>query len=310
MMKWLTNLFCSKKPESQEVLANQKSQEQLGWTPQWFGSSKNDEALVENVKKYQSIYKTEETGIVDTGTFRRRIAEKEAVLEVANNIGGKTIICNGQRVPIKWDKVVLFRQPHGFTLPNSHYRTFPSKRDVSMFVVHWDVCLSSKTCFNILKKRGLSVHFMIDNDGTIYQLVDTQHATWHAGNRAVNNKSVGVEISNAYYPKFQKVYEQRGFGPRPIWTNDVTHAKEFGDKFLGFYDVQLEALKALTKALHDTHNIPLETPQEGGKLIKTVHQDSKMARFKGVVNHFHLTTRKIDCAGLELDRIVDEVKNG
>ena len=65
-----------------------------------------------------------------------------------------------------------------------------------MFAYH------STQCQKVLDKRGISVHFLIDNDGTIYQTLDLQHAAFHAGK--VNRKSVGVEISNAYYPKVSK----------------------------------------------------------------------------------------------------------
>ena len=94
-----------------------------------------------------------------------------------------------------------------------------------MFVTHWDVCLSSKSCFNILKKRGISVHFCIDNDGAIYQLMDCNDIGFHAGNWEVNTKSVGVEISNAYYPHYQDIYRRKGFGPRPFWRDAEVHGK-------------------------------------------------------------------------------------
>ena len=37
--------------------------------------------------------------------------------------------------------------------------------------------------------------------------------------RTWNDRSVGVEISNAYYTKYQSWYEKRDFGPRPIITD-------------------------------------------------------------------------------------------
>ena len=36
--------------------------------------------------------------------------------------------------------------------------------------------------------------------------MDMNHIAWHASHRTVNRKSVGVEISNAYYPKYQNWY--------------------------------------------------------------------------------------------------------
>ena len=41
---------------------------------------------------------------------------------------------------------------------------------VDQFVIHFDVCGSSQTCFKVLHDdRGLSVQFLLDLDGTIYQ---------------------------------------------------------------------------------------------------------------------------------------------
>src|SRR5262245_32719066 len=55
------------------------------------------------------------------------------------------------------------------------------KSVVRQFVVHHDGCSSSDMCFSVLQnERGLSVHFMIDNDGTIYQTIDLGLMAYHA----------------------------------------------------------------------------------------------------------------------------------
>ena len=90
----------------------------------------------------------------------------------------------------------------GVSLKSTHMKKKVGiPREPKLFVNHWDVCLNSKSCFKVLQNRGLSVHFLIDNDGTIYQTMDMQHIAFHAGNH--NDVSIGVEISNAYYPKYQ-----------------------------------------------------------------------------------------------------------
>lgn len=66
---------------------------------------------------------------------------------------------------------------------------------VSQFVIHYDVCGTSRQCFRVLHDmRGLSVHFMLDLDGTIYQTLDVKERAWHAG--SANDRSVGIEIAN------------------------------------------------------------------------------------------------------------------
>ena len=72
---------------------------------------------------------------------------------------------------------------------------------VTQFVVHYDVCTTSKRCFEVLHDvRGLSVHFLLDIDGTLYQTLDLMHRARHAG--IANDASIGIEIAHigAYLP--------------------------------------------------------------------------------------------------------------
>ena len=100
--------------------------------------------------------------------------------------------------------------------------------------------------------------------------------------------------------------EAKGFGPRPFWRNAEVHGKKL-KPFLGFYPVQIEAFKALAKTLHRAYDIPLVTPMDGENLLRGVDPDVQKGLFKGVINHYHITTRKIDCAGLELDKVLKEI---
>ena len=204
----------------------------------------------------------------NTSQFRRSETSKEAEKILLESVEEKCfIICNGEQVPIAWNSVITFDHADGFLMPKNCYRTAKNERTPTMLVTHWDVCLSSKSCFNVLKNRGVSVHFCIDNDGTIYQLMDCNDIGYHASNWKVNTKSVGVEISNAYYPQYQTVYIKKGFGPRPFWRDAEVHGKKL-KPFLGFYPVQIEAFKALAKALNKAYNIPLVRPNGWRKSFK------------------------------------------
>ena len=69
------------------------------------------------------------------------------------------------------------------------------QRVVDQFVIHFDVCGTSRQCFKVLQDgRDLSVHFMLDLDGTIYQTLDLKERAWHA--TTSNSRSVGIEIAN------------------------------------------------------------------------------------------------------------------
>tara|TARA_Y100000592_G_scaffold98202_1_gene170716 strand:- start:3242 stop:3697 length:456 start_codon:yes stop_codon:yes gene_type:complete len=151
------------------------------------------------------------------------------------------------------------------------------------------------------------VHFLIDNDGTIYQTLDMQHGAWHAGSERVNRASVGVEISNAYYPKYQDWYKRNGFGERPIVSGARVHGEEL-DEFTGFYPKQIEALKALWKAIHTSAGVELECPtNQFGTTSKGYEQEVKYGKFSGFVSHYHVSKNKIDCAGLDIKNLLDEI---
>ena len=285
---------------------NEASAAKLGWDASWFGLTEYDSRLVKKIREFQREIGLKADGMLGPVTFRRLVAHREAEEEYENNVtfepGDKAILYKGKKYPIKWDKVILPSDPNGLE-HTSGFKEQKRKRNVSMFVTHWDVCLNSRTCYKILQKRGISIHFAIDNDGTIYQFLDMNHIGWHASSRTINRKAVGVEIANAYYPKYQSWYKKNGFGERPMITDASVHGKPM-KPFMDFYPVQKEALKALMEAVHLALGIPLETPEE-----KTVSKEVRSGNFKVFVHHFHCIKSKIDCAGLDLKPILEEIKD-
>ena len=295
---------------------NKSSSDSLGWYPSWFGCKYFDEDLVKAVKVWQRENDLTADGLVGPMTYRRIWTERESRIGefkpyVYDSKDSAFIVHNGKFIPISWGKVILWSDSGGLkSLPGTYYNHGGSEdRKPTMFVNHWDACLSSESCAKILARRGISVHFCIDNDGTIYQLLDTQHAAWHAGNSKVNRCSIGVEISNAYYTKYQDWYVSHGFGERPVWEDVNLHGKS-QKPFLGFYDVQVEAAKSLWRAIHDGMGIPLECPLDpNGDMLTTSSTDVSSSIFNGFVHHFHVTKRKIDCAGFDLKPNLDDVVN-
>jgi hypothetical protein len=294
-----------------KIFYNESSAKSLGWEPSWLGAKAFDDSLIRKIRAFQRDNGLKPDGLLGPGTFRRLVAHREVQEEVHQEAhveiqpGEKAILYKGKKFPIKWDKVVLPSDPGGMQHDNG-YQHMKRKRNISMFVAHWDVCLNSKSCFRVLNKtsRSASIHFAIDNDGTIYQFLDMNHIAWHASKRSVNKKSVGVEISNAYYPKYQNWYKKNGFGERPMITDAKVHGKKM-EPFMDFYPVQKEALKALMEAVHNALDIPLEAP-EGDTVVKEVAS----GKYKGFVHHFNVVKNKIDCAGLDLNKIVEDIKNG
>lgn len=93
-------------------------------------------------------------------------------------------------------------QPTEFDKPP--VRWFPSQKyssrngvKVNLVVCHYTVSRTAQSALDTLSKplaqggREASAHYLIDKDGTIYQLVSELNKAWHAPN--VNRRSVGIE---------------------------------------------------------------------------------------------------------------------
>ena len=281
---------------------NKKSAAKHGWEPGWFGAEEFNEQLVEKILEFQTEHDLEPDGLCGPMTYARALTGLEATADTNH------IICDGKEVRLDWDKTIGLHHTDRKCLPGTCYDFKAEDRQPTMIVTHWDAALSAESCYRILKKRGISSHFVIDNDGTIYQMVDTKHVCWHAGIGSVNRVSIGIDFTNAYYTKYQDWYERKGFGPRPVLEGVRMHGRTL-DPFLGYYPVQIEAYKALVKGLCEHYNIKLECPlDEHGELLSTVDDSAAKGKFEGVVGHYHLTRRKKDTAGLEFKKILEDIK--
>lgn len=289
---------------------NEASSAKLGWEPSWFGCSKFNDDLIEAIEKYQKSKGLTADGLCGPGTYRRIYTDRQELIETfrpnPKNNKESFVVYNSEYFDIQWPKVKLWFEGDGLKMRKG-FKRMNEKRDPSFFVCHWDVCLSSQSCYKVLENRGLSVHFLIDNDGTIYQTMDMNDVAYHAGSRTWNNKSIGVEISNAYYPKHQGWYKKHVGEERPLITDAVVHGNKL-DPFTGFYPQQLDALKALMRAVNKATGIPLQAPLDRSKGTNTtVSKKAASGRFEGFISHYHLTNRKIDCAGLDLKKLLRDI---
>lgn len=81
---------------------------------------------------------------------------------------------------------------------NNNYSTSGWRKKVDLIVVHHMAgVLTPKQCNNALKGRGGSIHYAIGNDGLIGYGIDESLVAWHAGNWPVNQRSIGIEVSNS-----------------------------------------------------------------------------------------------------------------
>ncbi|MBA3464762.1 MAG: N-acetylmuramoyl-L-alanine amidase [Deltaproteobacteria bacterium] len=171
------------------------------------------------------------------------------------------------------------------------------KSVIRQFVVHHDGCASSDMAFSVMQnERGLSCHFLIDNDGTIFQTIDLALAAYHAAEW--NSASIGVELCNRGDVKLDPNYYSKGkHGP----NRNVVPCKINGHTFLAFdyTPAQYTSFQQLGRALlRFLPNLPAEYPQSSPGVA---HWGTLPAQgsggsfgFAGYIAHYHLTGQKWD----------------
>lgn len=194
-------------------------------------------------------------------------------------------------------------------------------RQVDQLVLHFDGCCTSRQCAHTLEDRGLSIHFLLDADGTLYQALDLTARAWHA--TIANDRSVGIEIANPGAMAEAKAPEALArfylitadgwpmlcppAGPDLAWPIEFAPRPARPDLILGpihqeklaQYDYtpqQYEALAHLLAALHrEFPKIKLECPREtdGSPLARQLDAE-EFAKFQGVLGHYHVQRNKID----------------
>jgi N-acetyl-anhydromuramyl-L-alanine amidase AmpD len=194
---------------------------------------------------------------------------------------------------------------------------------VDQFVYHYDVAGTSRTCFKVLHDmRGLSVHFMLDLDGTIYQTLDLKERAWHA--TTSNTRSIGIEIANmgAYPTRNNKVfsewygkdasghtiitiparYDGGGIRDKSVVlrpARDYIVSGVVQGKTYYQYDLtpqQYDSLIKLTATLCTVFpKLKCDYPKDAqGKLINHKLPVDELERYEGLLGHYHVQLDKQD----------------
>lgn len=125
----------------------------------------------------------------------------------------------------------------------------------SDFIAHPDDPFNMESIQRIFSRAGVSAHYFIQRDGTVYQAVDENRKAHHAGggvlafdkssSGTLNNTSIGIEML--------------GVGSEsdmvPLFVRKPAYDKFAADHpdFIGYTDAQYTALNALLKGIETRH---------------------------------------------------------
>jgi hypothetical protein len=278
---------------------NIRSMVNFGWTRESLGlpGDATFSDITDFITDFQKSQGLGADGMCGPNTWRRLQTYIEHLVYKSNPEAKGFILSGGVLKPVPF-KSIPCSPGSAYSLIGEGGHSERSK-DPTQVVWHWDAALSSESCYRILRERKLSCHGGIDNDGTFFQYLDFgDHIGWHAGNRRVNRRSIGFEISNAVYLDYQKYYARR-WGDRPILSAEV-HGKY--NTFLGFYESQIQTCVSLSSFIYKEFGIPLEHPDNTSII-------SDPWDFEGHIAHHHITEDKWDVAGFPWDRVMKEASN-
>jgi N-acetyl-anhydromuramyl-L-alanine amidase AmpD len=207
---------------------------------------------------------------------------------------------------------------------------------VDQFVIHFDARGTAQKCFEVLHDiRGLSVHFMLDLDGTLYQTLDLKESAWHA--TISNSRSIGIEIANvgAYGVKAKNPFDlwyAKGADGKTVLTIPDGPEKggirnlnvplrpdrsepivgEVQGQNLVQYDLtpqQYETLAKLTATLCTIFpNIKCDYPRDdANQLVTRKLPEADFKAYQGLLGHYHVQSNKVDPGpAFQWDRLIRE----
>jgi len=193
-------------------------------------------------------------------------------------------------------------------------------KSITQFLIHHTGGPRAEQCYETLhNERKLSVHFIISDQGIVFQTLDAVVQAWHAGKH--NPFSVGVEC--ALYPDAQsypdyynaKRREKYGLAVHKIITDEIQGMKR---KVFAFTEVQVEALARVAAGVWTALHVDQESAWKISSMVKPLFPRTKSGDIpreaianakshQGLLGHLHATRKKWDPAGFPWEDFEERV---
>ncbi|KMQ60242.1 N-acetylmuramoyl-L-alanine amidase [Chryseobacterium angstadtii] len=153
---------------------------------------------------------------------------------------------------------IVSAKPAGYKVVKTYFPAIAQNFRQRYLILHYTALPDDKS-ITVLTQQGVSAHYLVNNtgDNEIYQLVDENKRSYHAGvsawrnDKNLNDTSIGIEIVNAGY------------------TSDATGKKIFAE----FSDDQVKKVAALAKDIVTRYQIPATNVLAHSDIAPTRKQD-------------------------------------
>lgn len=215
-------------------------------------------------------------------------------------IRGWEVVCRGMHVPVDFPV-------RGYS--ETGFRFHGRSRSITSHVVnHWTGAENppATVYHNMLNAKNaygapepLSVHFVVDWAGIVYQMADTELRGAHCRAAGLNGLSVGIEFVG------------RGTAldvPSRNVARDLVEETLHGRrvKYYELTDAQVRSGVKLNRTLCNLYGLPFRVPLDvEHRPHLSVMSEQAMRSFTGCVAHGHAEPKKVDC-GLKLLRAIHE----
>lgn len=212
----------------------------------------------QNAKKKQYIPRTPvaqaKTGVSKTGEKPKpQVTSEHGVEFFTTNIADITKNDN----TASYGSIVSAK-PAGYKVVKTYFPAIAQNFRQRYLILHYTALPDDKS-ITVLTQQSVSAHYLVNNtgDNEIYQLVDENKRSYHAGvsvwrnDKNLNDTSIGIEIVNAGY------------------MADATGKKTF----VAFDDAQVRKVAALVKDIVARYNIPATNVLAHSDIAPTRKQD-------------------------------------
>ncbi|MFA5048770.1 MAG: N-acetylmuramoyl-L-alanine amidase [Patescibacteria group bacterium] len=227
-------------------------------------------------------------------------AYSEAPYKMEDRKTGKVVVNSGKRYGAR-----------SLLKPNPTLEQLKSM--ITQFFLHHTGNRTAESTFETLHlERKLSVTFILDDDGTIYQTLDVKEKAWHGGTN--NPISIGIEIcSRASASKFPDDYDEYHQQKYHVLPRKKRMDKVQGMMIWGYEynDAQYAALiKLMAKIVEIFPKLAkADFPRtSSGRVIESLL--SKPLDHVGFICHYHTCKEKWDPVCLDHQRVLDGIKAG